>query len=106
MQKAHVVLQSLYRQYFERERSLVDEETISSALAEADISEAHVRTFLDDETLHRSSTLANMREQEANGIDAVPFIVIEGKKRDLHLEEAKEVQQYTKALETIIEESG
>ena len=47
-----------------------------------------------------------IREQVGNGIDAVPYIVIEGKRRDLTLEGAKSVDEYVKALQQIIKESS
>jgi len=47
-----------------------------------------------------------IREQAGNGIDAVPYIVIEGKRRDFTLQGAKEVPEYVKALEQVIKESG
>jgi predicted DsbA family dithiol-disulfide isomerase len=35
-----------------------------------------------------------IREQTRNGVDAVPYIVFEGRKRDLTLQGAKEVDEY------------
>jgi len=104
-EKALLVLQSLYTQYFEQEKSLADRETVRTALERAGVSESEVTAFMDDETLHMALTKAEIREQETNSIDAVPFLTMEGKKRDLHLEGAKEVEQYVKALETIAKES-
>ena len=47
-----------------------------------------------------------IREQAGNGIDAVPYVVIEGKRRDFTFQGAKEVSEYVKALEQVIKESG
>ena len=47
-----------------------------------------------------------IREQAGNGVDAVPYLVVEGKRRDLTLQGAKEVGEYVKALEQTIKESG
>jgi len=47
-----------------------------------------------------------IREQAGNGVDAVPYVVIEGKKRDFTLEGAKEVAEYVKVLEQVAKESG
>lgn len=44
-------------------------------------------------------------EQAGNGVDSVPYIVFEGKKRDLTLIGAKEVEDYEKALAAIVKES-
>ncbi len=47
-----------------------------------------------------------MRAREvARDVDAVPTVVIEGRRRDLTLTGAKEVADYVKALQTIIKES-
>jgi len=46
-----------------------------------------------------------IREQTGNGIDSVPYIVIEGKKRDISLQGAKEVDEYVKWLERVMKET-
>ena len=46
-----------------------------------------------------------IREQAGNGVDAVPNITIEGKRRDLTLLGAKEIEEYEKAIEQIVKES-
>lgn len=47
-----------------------------------------------------------IREQAGNGVDAVPYIVVEGRRRDLTLEGAREVDEYVKTLEKVIKESS
>jgi predicted DsbA family dithiol-disulfide isomerase len=47
-----------------------------------------------------------IREQAGNGVDSVPYIVFEGKRRDVTLVGAKEVEEYERALETIVRESN
>ncbi len=47
-----------------------------------------------------------IREQAGNGIDSVPYVVVEGKRRDFTLQGAKEVEEYVKALEQVVKESG
>jgi predicted DsbA family dithiol-disulfide isomerase len=46
-----------------------------------------------------------IREQAGNGIDAVPYVVLEGKRRDFTLEGAKEVEDYVKEFEKVAKES-
>ena len=46
-----------------------------------------------------------IREQAQNGVDAVPNITFEGRRRDLTLVGAKEVDEYVKTLEQILKES-
>jgi predicted DsbA family dithiol-disulfide isomerase len=104
-ERSQHVLENLYRMYFEEEKNIGSSETILEALTEAGIPEAEAKAFLDDKHEYLPELNAEIREQQANGVDAVPFITIEGKKRDLHLEGAREVQQYVTALETITKES-
>ena len=47
-----------------------------------------------------------IREQAGNGVDSVPFVVVEGKRRDMTLQRAQEVGDYVKALEQIVKESN
>lgn len=45
-----------------------------------------------------------IREQAGNGIDSVPYVVLEGKRRDFTIEGAKEVEEYVKELEKVAKE--
>ena len=47
-----------------------------------------------------------IREQAGNGVDSVPFVVLEGRRRDITLQGAQEVEDYEKALRQIVKESG
>jgi predicted DsbA family dithiol-disulfide isomerase len=96
---------ALYRMYFEEEMHPSSKETLTKACLETGLGEEEARKVADDEEDGVVETKALMREQISNGIDSVPFVVIEGKKRDITLEGAKEVDEYTKALEQIIKES-
>ena len=44
-------------------------------------------------------------EQAMNGVDSVPYIVIEGKKRDFTMQGAKEVEEYLKEMEQVVKEA-
>ena len=46
-----------------------------------------------------------IREQASNGVDSVPYVVLEGKRRDITLAGAKEVDEYVKELEKVAKES-
>ncbi len=46
-----------------------------------------------------------VREQASLGIDSVPYITVEGKRRDFTLVGAKEVEEYEKILAQIVKES-
>ncbi len=45
-----------------------------------------------------------IREQAGNGIDSVPYVVLEGKRRDFTIEGAREVEEYVKELEKVAKE--
>lgn len=47
-----------------------------------------------------------IRKQALNGIDSVPYIIFEGKRRDFTLEGAKEVEDYLKVLGQVAKESS
>lgn len=46
-----------------------------------------------------------MREQKMNGVDSVPYVVFEGRKRDFTLVGARSVEEYGKTLANIARES-
>ena len=46
-----------------------------------------------------------IREQASNGVDSVPYVVLEGKRRDFTLEGAKEVEEYVKEMEKLAKET-
>ena len=62
--------------------------------------------FIDDKDEGLMEVKMAVRQQAGNQIDAVPYIVIEGKRRDHSLEGAKEVDQYVATLNKVIQESA
>jgi len=46
-----------------------------------------------------------IREAEGNGVDSVPVVSVEGKRRDITLTGAQELHEYVKTLEQIVKES-
>ncbi|EON63923.1 hypothetical protein W97_03151 [Coniosporium apollinis CBS 100218] len=102
---AEKVVDSLYSQYFENEKHPSSAETLLKATADAGISDAEARAFIEDEYEGLQDVKMLIREQAGNGVDAVPYVVIEGKRRDFTLQGAKEVEEYVKTLEQVIKES-
>lgn len=100
------IINSLYEQYFEEERHPSSPETLLRATSEAGIDEKDAKALIDDEDEGLMDVKMLIREQAGNGIDTVPYIVFEGKRRDLTFEGCKEVAEYEKALRQIIKESG
>lgn len=105
---AHVadkLVNSLYRLYFEEEQHPSTPETLLTACKEAGIEEAEAKAFIDDENDSLQETKLLIQEQAHNDVDSVPFIVFEGKRRDITLQGANEVEDYVKALNSIVKES-
>ena len=95
----------MYSQYFENEAHPSSPDTLLKAATDAGISETEAKAFIEDENEGLQEVKMLVREQASNGVDAVPHIVIEGRKRDITLTGAKEVDQYFRALEQVLRES-
>ncbi|KAL2038206.1 hypothetical protein N7G274_009154 [Stereocaulon virgatum] len=102
---ADKIVNSLYTQYFTQEKSPCAPETLLKAATDAGIDRSKAEAFIGDEYEGLPETKMLIREQAGNGIDAVPYIVLEGKRRDFTLEGAKEVEDYVKEFEKVAKES-
>ena len=103
---ADKIVDSLYKQYFEEEKHPAADETLLRAAVEAGIAESEAKAFIEDRDEGLQEIKMLVREQAGNQIDAVPYIVIEGKRRDMTLEGAKEVDEYLSTLNKVIKESA
>ncbi|KAH0272742.1 thioredoxin-like protein, partial [Aureobasidium melanogenum] len=103
---AEKVVDSLYRQYFEEEQHPSSTETLLKALEEAGLGEEEAKKMVEDEDEGLMDVKMLIREQAGNGVDAVPYVVFEGKRRDFTLEGCKEVDEYVKMLQQVAKESG
>jgi predicted DsbA family dithiol-disulfide isomerase len=101
---ANKIVDSLYEQYFTLERHPSAPETLMAATKAAGIDEAKAKEFIESDD-GRRDVETTIRSQKSDGIDSVPYVILEGKRRDLTLEGAKEVEEYVKALDTIVKES-
>jgi predicted DsbA family dithiol-disulfide isomerase len=102
---ADKIINSLYWQYFENEQHPSSDETLLKATTAAGIPEKEAKDFIEDRNEGMMDTKMLVREQAGNGVDSVPTITIEGKRRDITLVGAKEVEEYEKALQQIAKES-
>ena len=75
------------------------------ALDDAGVPRDKARSFVEDKNDGLMDVKMAVREQAGNGIDSVPYIIMEGKRRDLTLVGAKEVEEYEKSLAQIAKES-
>ncbi len=98
--------EALYAQYFEHEQHPSTDQTLLKAATEAGIPESDTKSFLEDRSEGMQDVKMLICEQAGNGVDSVPYVVFEGKRRDVTLVGAKEVGEYEKALETIVKESN
>ena len=103
---ADKIVNSLYRQYFEEEKHPSNDSTLLEACNEAGVDEKEAKAVVDEKDEGMQDVKMLIREQAGNGIDSVPFILFEGKRRDITLQGAQEVEDYVKALNQIVKESG
>lgn len=101
---ADKLINSLYSQYFENEKHPSSDETLLKATADAGIPEDEAKAFIKDRDEGMMDTKMAIREQKGN-TDAVPYVTIEGKRRDFTLEGAKEIEEYYKNLVQVAKES-
>jgi predicted DsbA family dithiol-disulfide isomerase len=103
---ADKIVNSLYKQYFEEERHPASGETLLRAATEAGIDETEAKEFIENKSEGLRDTQILLRDSISNQVDSVPRIVFEGKRRDIEIEGAKEVDEYVIALKKIIKESS
>lgn len=100
------VVDALYRAYFEEEKHPASVETLVAACEEAGIGSKEAESLVNDSREDGlKETKMMIMEQKMDGVDSVPTIRLEGRRRDLTLVSAKSVDEYVKALVTIAKES-
>ncbi|KAG8526798.1 uncharacterized protein KY384_008227 [Bacidia gigantensis] len=99
------IVDSLYKQFFEQEKHPSAAETLTKAATDAGIDQAKAKSFVNDEYEGLQDTKMLIREQAGNGVDSVPYVVLEGRRRDITLVGAKEVGEYVKEMEKIAKET-
>ncbi len=103
---ADKIVNSLYKQYFEEEKHPAADETLMRAATEAGVEEGEAKRVVEDKSEGLTDVKMLLRDAVGNQVDSVPRVVIEGKRRDIELEGAKEVDEYVTALKKIIKESS
>jgi predicted DsbA family dithiol-disulfide isomerase len=99
-------LESLYEQYFTQRAHPSSPETLTKACVAAGLGGEEARRVVEDESEEAVETKMAIREQAGNGVDSVPYIVFEGRRRDFTLIGAKEVGEYVKTLEQVVKEAS
>lgn len=91
----------MYSQYFENEKHPSSDETLLKATTDAGIPESEAKAFIEDKNDGLMDVKMAVQEQTHNGIDSVPYIVFEGKRRDLTVIGAKEVEEVSSGSMTV-----
>lgn len=104
-QHALSTLSSLYEQYFSQSAHPSSSATLITACMSAGLSLAEAEEIVQDEREWLADTKAAIREQASNGVDSVPYVVFEGRKRDFTLIGAQSVEEYMKVLRQVVKEA-
>jgi predicted DsbA family dithiol-disulfide isomerase len=101
---ANALIDALYKRYFTQGMHPAADETLVESCVEAGIDEEEAKKVVENKETGLRSAKDKLRTV-AMDADAVPIVSVEGKKRDITMNGAKEVADYVKALETIAKES-
>ncbi|KAL7936957.1 thioredoxin-like protein [Trichoderma chlorosporum] len=99
------LIDALYERYFERGEHPSTDEVLIGACVAAGIGEEEAKRVVGDKEIGLAEVKAKLREVSRD-IDAVPVVMVEGKRRDITLTGAKEAEEYAKTLEKIANESN
>ncbi|KAF7545081.1 hypothetical protein G7046_g9643 [Stylonectria norvegica] len=99
------LVDALFRRFFQEAQHPSSDETLRQACVEAGVDEAEAKELVEDHSKGERKVKEHIMRTGMNG-DAVPDVLIEGKRRDFTLTGAKEVADYVKALETVVKESS
>jgi predicted DsbA family dithiol-disulfide isomerase len=99
------VLESLYEQYFCQQAHPSSPSTLITACLAAGLSHTESEELVNDGDVYARQTKAAIQEQAGNGVDSVPYVVFEGRKRDFTLIGAKTVEEYGKVLGRVEKEA-
>ncbi|KAH7380554.1 thioredoxin-like protein [Phaeosphaeria sp. MPI-PUGE-AT-0046c] len=102
---ALLALEALYDAYFCNAANPAAEQTLLAACVAAGLGREEAEAVVGDGERGRRETGAKVREQAGNGIDSVPYVVFEGRKRDFTLVGAKAVGEYVKVMEQVEKEA-
>ncbi|KAI4706010.1 hypothetical protein J4E81_000895 [Alternaria sp. BMP 2799] len=97
-------VKELYTRYFERRGHPSSSETLVKACMAAGLGEEEAVKLVEDSDEELNETKAAIREQAGNGVDSVPYVIFEGRKRDFTLVGAKSVVEYEKVLAQVVKE--
>ncbi|KAH6625198.1 thioredoxin-like protein [Boeremia exigua] len=94
-----------YSMYFEQGAHPSSNATLVEVCLAAGLSGEEAERVARDEGVHAVETRMAVQEQTGNGVDSVPYVVFEGRRRDFTLIGAKEVGEYEKILKQVVKEA-
>lgn len=97
-ESACLALQTLYKLYFEDGQHPSSPETLIAACHAAGLEAMESEKLVEDGGLWEQETRQLMEGRRRDGVDSVPTVVVEGRKRDFELVGAKEGREYVKVL--------
>ncbi|KAH8687967.1 thioredoxin-like protein [Tricladium varicosporioides] len=103
---ADKLVMSFYSLYFEQSQHPSSSSTLLTACLAAGIPQEKAEKVINDESEGLMEAKLAIRENVGNGIDSVPVVVVEGKRKDVTITGANEVEDYEKALRQVIKESS
>ncbi|KAF2005747.1 thioredoxin-like protein [Amniculicola lignicola CBS 123094] len=90
-------LESLYAQYFSEQQHPSSPSTLTTACLAAGLSEDDAKELVEGSEGLAEVRIA-IREQKGDGVDSVPYLVVEGRRRDFTLVGAKEEGEYGRVM--------
>ncbi|BFZ54389.1 hypothetical protein PYCC9005_001424 [Savitreella phatthalungensis] len=100
--KTEAFMEALYRLYFEESRPPASAETLQTAVDEAGLTLDVHRFLKGDEYADQVEQI--VRENRMNGIDAVPDVLVIGRRRDFHLVGNKDPLEYVRTFAQLFKE--
>ncbi|KAI4671546.1 uncharacterized protein J4E78_000042 [Alternaria triticimaculans] len=97
-------VKELYTLYFEQRAHPSSSETLVKACTAAGLGGEEAKKVVEDDEEELAETKAAIQEQAGNGVDSVPYVIFEGRKRDFTLVGAKSVAEYEKVLAQVAKE--
>ncbi|KAJ4265621.1 hypothetical protein NW762_004915 [Fusarium torreyae] len=99
------LVDAVFRLYFAEGKHPGADDMLIEACVEAGVDEEEAKSLIEDKERGERDTKEKIRSVGMD-IDAVPTVILEGRRRDLTLTGLKEVAEYVKAMETIAKESS
>ncbi|KAF7542945.1 hypothetical protein G7Z17_g11142 [Cylindrodendrum hubeiense] len=99
------LVDELFRLYFAEGRHPAEDDTLIAACVTAGVPEEQAKALVADREKGQKQVKEKIRTVGMD-VNAVPVVMVEGRRRDLTLDGLKTIADYVKALKTIVKESS